>query len=50
LVATITAALKDGTGPSAEYSELVRELENFEAALKQVRDLEVGSDLQKAAL
>ena len=50
LVSTITAILKDSTGSSAEYNEPVRELENPEAALKQVRDLEVGSDFQKAAL
>ena len=50
LVSTITAVLKDSTGSSAEYNEPVRELENPEAALKQVRDLEVGSDFQKAAL
>ena len=50
LVSTITAVLKESTGSSAEYNELVRELENLEAALKQVRDLEVRSDFQKAAL
>ena len=50
LVDTITAVLKDSTGSSAKYNELVRELENPEAALKQVRGLEVGTDFQKAAL